>query len=829
MERLGCHVFASEQSEGGPVVTGRPRQRQRPRQRRWLRDRRIRTKLGVILALPVLVIVALTGLSIVSASGRAADAGQARELVAVGGTAARLTAQLQHERASAALVFAEASSPTSLADYARQGAATDALITEFQTALARTRLPDNLAPLMARVGSDLAGLASLRQKVATAPDAVLSVVTFRYRAVVADLISYRQALGQGGVSSSTANGLRSAAALSQAIESLSQLQVAAVRALAAGRLTPAGQQEIVAADTGATEALQTFTDLGPPNWSALLNSRIGGGPQVLLAERLQSVVTRSQPGTALDLGTDARGWSTAVGARIDLMHTVEADLDNDMLAAVTAERDAERQTIFTSLSVVAALLLIVVVVGLWVARSLTGSLTRLQVGALDVAERRLPQMVRELDVDSAHPATIERLMAVAAAPIPEDGADEVGSVAKAFNSITASAVHLAGEQAALRAGVGAILVSLSRRLQLRADSMMVSLDGFERDEQDPDRLKKLFDLDHIATLIRRLIFNLQILAGGRGGRARDAAVPLLDLLRAAGQEIDDYRRIQPVDVDDSVDVVGEAADELIHLLAELLDNAARYSPPSTAVVVEARCVGDQLHVQIRDEGTGMAEAELRVARDRVANPRRLDHRATQHMGLPVAGAIAQRLGIKIEFRSDLHRGTVVDLTVPGGLFSRHTAMHEPTAELQPISGAVRAAPPQTWPPIPAVSPDTTTELVIYDELLRDPTRSWFHPSTSGRGGSPAGPERELVGVSAGWQVAARAADAAGSAVPTETTPRGLPVRDPGRRLIPPAEPVTRPAAPVQRHPERLRRQMSAFQDGLGQAGRRQAYHLAKDN
>jgi hypothetical protein len=86
-------------------------------------------------------------------------------------------------------------------------------------------------------------------------------------------------------------------------------------------------------------------------------------------------------------------------------------------------------------------------------------------------------------------------------------------------------VHLAGEQAALRAGVGAILVSLSRLLQLRADSMMVSLDAFERDEQDPDRVNKLFDLDHIATLIRRLIFNLQILAGGRGGRARDAAVP----------------------------------------------------------------------------------------------------------------------------------------------------------------------------------------------------------------------------------------------------------------------------------------------------------------
>ena len=141
------------------------------------------------------------------------------------------------------------------------------------------------------------------------------------------------------------------------------------------------------------------------------------------ARWLQSLVTRAQPGTELGLGTDARGWSTAVGARGDLMHAVEADLD-------------------------------------------------------------------------------------------------------------ASAVRIAGEQAALRAGVGAILVSLSRRLQLRTDTVMINLDGLERDEQDPDRLKKLFDLDHVATVIRRLIFNLQVLAGGRGGRARDGAVRLTDLLRA---------------------------------------------------------------------------------------------------------------------------------------------------------------------------------------------------------------------------------------------------------------------------------------------------------
>lgn len=812
----------------GPVTGhgGRARVRGASPRWRWLRDRRIRTKLGLILLLPVLAVVVLTGVSVASAARRSADASQARELVAAGGTAARLAAQLQRERAAAALVFASSNSGSAMAGYRQQGEATDRLVAELQAGLDGVDVPANLRPLVGRVRGDLAGLAPLRQKVAAAPDAVLSVVAFRYRAVIADLIGYRQALGQVGVASSTANGLRAAAALSQGVESLGQLQVATVRVLAAGRLTPAAQQEIVAANTGTTEALQTFTDLAPSGWPAVLNSRIGAGPQILRAERLQGVVTRAQPGTALGLDTDARGWSTAMGARIDVMHAVEADLDGRLLTAVTAERDAQRRTIVTASAVVAVLLVVVVVLGVWVARSLTGSLTRLQLGAMEVAERRLPQMVRELDVHNADPATIDRVLAATAEPIPADSADEVGDVARAFNSVAASAVRVAGEQAALRAAVGAILVSLSRRLQLRADAMMVSLDGLERDEQDPARLKKLFDLDHIATLIRRLIFNLQILAGGRGGQARPVAVPLIELLQAAGQEIDAYTRIQPVNVDDGVLVAGEAADELIHLLAELLDNAARYSPPTTQVLVEARRIGDQLHIHVRDEGIGMSAADLQTARDRLANPRRLDFRTTQQMGLPVVGAIAHRLGIKIDLRSEPRHGTRVDLTLPNGLFTRgRPTVYVPTS-VEPAPALTRAvhaapAPPATWPPVPAAATHRTVEPVIYHQLASDPARSWFHPT-------PSTPDGELVGVSAGWPAAARAATSAPSAEPVRTTPGGLPVREPGQRLIPPADPATtQPLAPVQRHADRLRQQMSAFQRGLGQAGRRQTYNLAK--
>jgi len=799
------------------------------------------------LALPVVTIVGLTGVTVASAAGRAGDAEQARQVVALGGTAARLTAVLQQERAGAALVLA-AGGGSSLADYERLGAATDAVRDEFERRLTEARLPQEFAPLAARIQVDLAGLGEVRETVRSARDAVLSVVAFRYRALISDLIGYRQSLGQVGVSPETASGLRAVAALSQGIESTALLQVAAVRVIAGGRLTPAGQQEVVAADAGISEGLQAFADLGSSGWPALLNSRLGSGPEVVEAERLQGLVVRAQPGRPLGLGVDARGWSTAMGTRIALMHEVEEQLDAGLLAAVTGERDAQRRTIVVAAAVVGVLLLVVVVVGWLIARSLTGSLVRLQRDAMHVAARRLPQMVRDLDVSHADEDAINRLLATAAEPIPVDGGDEVGGVATAFNSVLGSAVRLAGEQAALRAEIAAILVALSRRVQRRADSMTAVLDLLQKDA-DPEELKLLFRLDHLVTQLRRLIFGLQTMGGGRGGQVRHGDVPLAELLQAAQQEIDGYLRVHTVDADDSVEVHGNVVYDLVHLLAELLDNAAQFSSPQSRVELEARRVGDQVHVQVRDTGVGMTEDVLAASQERVTNPR-VDHRATQQMGLTVAGLVAARLGVKVEIRSQPRMGTLVDLTIPGTLFKLvwrppalppapvvppvpavpdpptrlfpssmpGAVLEAPTAVL-PLLGGERAPAPAGWP-LPAPVVTATAEPVIYQELQRS---SWFHPEDS----PPAAPSAGGGGVSApdgrggrpvdGWQ----AVTVAASAVPTQSTVSGLPVREPGRRLIPQQQqqPAGGPSLPAQRDPETVRRSMQSFQSGL-QTGQR---------
>jgi len=791
------------------------------RRRRWLRDRRIHTKLAIILALPVLASVVLAGLNVVSAAGRASQAGQARELVALGGSGARLIVALQHERAAAVLVFAEAGSGAAVAEYQREAAATDAAVAAFRWQRERTRLPSSARPVIDRIDGALTGLGPLRLKVAVAPDAVLSVVVFRYRAVIADLIAYRQALGQVGVDAATANGLRSVAALSQAIESHSQLQVAAMRAMTGGRLTPASQQEIVAAAAGITEALQTFGDLGAPGWPARLSGHIGGGPEIVAGERLQSLVTRAQPGSTLEPGVDARGWSQAMGTRIDRMHALEAELDAESLAAVTQERDGQQQTIVVSAAAVAGLLLVVLVLGGMVARSLAGSLSRLRAGALEVADRRLPSMVARLNSDNTDPDTFERLMQEAAEPIAVEGRDEVGQVAAAFNTTAAAAVRIAGEQAALRAGVGAILVSLAWRLQGRADAMMVSLDGLQRNETDTDRLRKLFKLDHTAVLIRRLIASLQVLAGATAGQPRTGQVALPDLLRAAGQEIEHYQRVQAVDVDDSVQVRGESADQLIHLLAELMDNAARFSPPQRPVQVAARPVGDLLYIQVHDGGTGMTEQQLRTVRERLANPLRIDHQSTRQMGMPVVGALAQQLGIKVDIRSAPSQGTTVDLTVPGTLFIHRPAVAGPTRQLAPGATATATS---AWA-LPAAAPATTATPVIFEQLRRDPTQSWFQPpSTAGRPAPAATPPPEPVGAvarAAGYP----AAPTAGPVVATATTASGLPIRDPGQRVI--AQPAIQASSPIRRDPQRLRQQLNGFQRGI-LAGHRNPPHRPED-
>jgi signal transduction histidine kinase len=224
---------------------------------------------------------------------------------------------------------------------------------------------------------------------------------------------------------------------------------------------------------------------------------------------------------------------------------------------------------------------------------------------------------------------------------------------------------------AQRAEVSAMFVNLARRSSRLVDALIQRLDHAEADEADPDRLAQLFDFDHLATRMRHANDSVLVLAGSDASRAREHPIPLLDLLRAAQSQIEQYKRVEYGRVDGDVAIAPHAIDAVVHALAELLDNAARYSPPEHPVLVEGRRSGDGAIVQITDAGIGVADA-LDLLNARLAEPPGLGVAESRSMGLAVVAHLARRYGLTVHLRAEPAGGTVAIVELPADLV-RHAA------------------------------------------------------------------------------------------------------------------------------------------------------------
>jgi hypothetical protein len=254
-----------------------------------------------------------------------------------------------------------------------------------------------------------------------------------------------------------------------------------------------------------------------------------------------------------------------------------------------------------------------------------------------------------------------------AEPLPVRSRDEFGQVAEAFNAVHLEAVRTAAEQAALRASVATMFVNLARRSQILVDRLIGHLDRLERGEEDPDRLAELFQLDHLATRMRRNDENLLVLAGADSTRIQREPAPLMDVLRAAQSEVEHYTRIEFGMIDRDIEIAAHAVNDMVHLVAELLDNATAFSPPDSAVIVEARRVGDRAVLLVEDHGIGVSPEQLNELNDRLANPPMVDVAVSRMMGLVVVARLAARHGVKVELRAARERGTIADMTLPAGV------------------------------------------------------------------------------------------------------------------------------------------------------------------
>nr|WP_153506960.1 nitrate- and nitrite sensing domain-containing protein [Streptomyces alkaliterrae] len=361
----------------------------------------------------------------------------------------------------------------------------------------------------------------------------------------------------------------------------------------------------------------------------------------VMAERIGSGL---RPSALREQGITAEVWYRATTGKFDTYRAIERDLaDRAVQEAGDIAADARREAIVNSVIVLAALLIAFVVAGL-MARSMSRSMHRLRNAAFDVAEQRLPMLVDQLS--RTEPGKVDTQVK----PIPIDTKDEIGEVARAFDQVHREAVRLAAEQALLRGNVNAIFTNLSSRNQGLIERQLDLITNLENNEADPDQLENLFKLDHLATRMRRNGENLLVLAGEEPGRRWTQPVPLVDVMRAAASEVESYERIEISGVPES-EIHGSVVNDLVHLLAELLENATSFSSPQTNVKVTATRLPDgRVMIEIHDKGIGLTAEDFADINHKLADPPTVDAAISQRMGLYVVGRLADRHGIRVQLR-----------------------------------------------------------------------------------------------------------------------------------------------------------------------------------
>jgi signal transduction histidine kinase len=360
------------------------------------------------------------------------------------------------------------------------------------------------------------------------------------------------------------------------------------------------------------------------------------------------------------------------------------------------------------LAVIASILLTV-----WYGRRMTGELTELNEDVRAMADERLPSVVGRLR--DGHEVDIE-----AESPPPATGKiTEIATVAESFATVQRTAVEAAVGQANLRKGVNQVFLNLSLRNQSLLHRQLTMLDSMERAARDPASLDELFRLDHLTTRMRRHAEGLIILAGATPARGWRDPVPVVDVLRAAIAEVEDYVRIDVIS--ESRDAIaGAAVNDVIHLIAELAENAAAFSPPTTQVEIKADGVAKGLAVEIEDRGLGLSAEEMAEINQRLASPPEFDLANSDQLGLFVVGQLAARHGIRVSLRSSPYGGTIAIVLMPTSIVVREGEVsgpagpHEPQAGGLPLAVSAPAPPmPERMPAIAAPAPGPESSAAVF--------------------------------------------------------------------------------------------------------------------
>ncbi|EMD27166.1 putative histidine kinase [Amycolatopsis azurea DSM 43854] len=630
-----------------------------------LRNWRLRSKLAAVLIIPTLTALALGTLRVIDDSGEAARFQDTADQVAFADKITLVVHELQSERALA--VALKASNDTSRQNgLDAQIAKVDRAIDDLRASANQINPDDqDTRDRYARGLQRLDGLRPLRGAMNTS---LLSdtPVLIAYSGILDSLV-------QLGREVTTAVANRDVLRLGVTVQAISEskefiargdaaLLIASFRSSFPGDLFDQARSAVASGDASTAAFLANAS----PEQRQLYSDTFSG-PEVDDRRRITTMafsLYQQNQTPSIDnvaLGNDSR-------VALDKLRAVETNL----LGQLRAQADELATQAINSAWIGGAIVLLALLAALFlmlvIARLMLRPLRVLRKTALDVAYTRLPETVQAI-LDDPDPVNASKR---SVEPVPVTSRDEIGEVARSFDVVHEQAVKMAAEQALLRENVNGIFVNLSRRSQRLVERQLGVIDRLEADEQDPDHLASLFELDHLATRLRRNGESLLVLSGAGLAKSVPKPVPAADVIGAAVSEIEQYARIE-IGIVPEVAVQGLTIHDLVHVLAELLDNATYFSEPETKVTVRAVITRKKaLAIQVTDHGVGMTDERLAEVNQRLADPPDLDVSVTRRMGLYVVARLARRHGIEVRLREneDIEGGVIARVVVPAELLTQ---------------------------------------------------------------------------------------------------------------------------------------------------------------
>jgi signal transduction histidine kinase len=794
----------------------------------------IRTRIFILVALPILTLIGLYAIAATITARNAFNVSMAQTLnQSIGPPTADLTAQVDAERRSAEQYLA-APVPANLAALSAQELQTERAQGDVQSAVSSANTRSNAgrpeSQAITVMIRDFGNLSAFRLQVSSRTVTKAQVID-NYGKIIADAdkVQTEAILQDPNVPLATQSLALVRAARSE--EALFQEDALLTGDIAARAFPVADRQQFTEL-VGARRTIygHVLQDLDPA-YQAYYNADVSPQANSALAALENKVVTDVRPGPPpVTLGT----WKAAV-------QTVSAGLSK-AAAQTSAQLVARGRPIIAEAFVVLVLVagigltavILSIIASIWIARGLVRQLGDLRKSALQLANERLPDVVQRLRAG-------QDVQVSAEAPRLAESGDEIGQLTAAFNAVQETAIEAAVDEARLRRGVSDVFRNLARRSQSLLHRQLALLDSMERRATDPDELEALFRIDHLTTRMRRHSEGLIILSGESPGRGWRHPVRLVDVLRAAVSEVEEYTRIR-VSLGTQAALIGPAVADVIHLIAELAENATIFSPPTAPVDIHGEHVGQGFVVQIEDRGLGMAEEKLDKINDDLRHPPQFDLSGSEQLGLFIAGQLARRHDIRITLRASAYGGITAIVLIPKTLIvddaeaqelaagdrpirlaGRHAALNfgiaEPTAPAQldesAADGELPLAPTAELPIAPADAPwDSPAEGPVVPVGQADSLFGARHRRSASNGSS----------FRYSGEVQLDDADGSEDSGPqhsaSELTAMGLPVRVRQANLAPQLRDGLPPAAagPVEneavtRSPEAARSTMTALQRG----------------